>query len=82
MALRRSGGGIWLPIYEFDDHKYTDTGYFLSIDYDYYNNLGVDFNNVMGAFLYKGKYQLLDFESCTNVVFLKVALFASTQNSC
>lgn len=60
MALRRSGGAIWLPIYEFDDHKYTDTGYFLSIDYDYYNNLGVDFNNVMGAFLYKGKYQLLD----------------------
>jgi len=60
MALRKGVGTIWLPIYEFDDHKYTDSGYFLSIDYNYYNNLGVDFNNVMGAFLYKGKYQLLD----------------------
>ena len=39
MALRKGVGTIWLPIYEFDDHKYTDSGYFLSIDYNYYNNL-------------------------------------------
>lgn len=64
MSLRRYEDVIWLPIYDRRNHKFVDSGYFLSVYYDYYNNLGIDFNDVMGVYytdIY-GQYQIINLD--------------------